>query len=127
MFSNKSDVYLFSFQCSVSARLPDCLSIIPKISELVKCFFLIFFKKLLYIVFLVLICFVFQFRIIYNLIFQSGLYGLFSLFMPIYCFISFLNLAFVYTFYLSYNSNEVINYGKTTNLCEDYVRYRKSD
>lgn len=43
--------------------------------------------------------------------------------MTIYCFISFLNLAFVYTFYLSYNSNEVINYGKTTNLCEDYVRY----
>ena len=39
MFSNKSDVYLFSFQCSVSARLPDCLSIIPKISVLVKCFF----------------------------------------------------------------------------------------
>ena len=39
MFSNKSDVYLFSFQCSVSARLPDCLSIIPKISELVKCFY----------------------------------------------------------------------------------------
>ncbi|CUP43711.1 Uncharacterised protein [Catenibacterium mitsuokai] len=39
----------------------------------------------------------------------------------------FLNIAFVYTFYLSYNSNEVINYGKATNLCEDYVRYRKSD
>ena len=43
MFSNKSDVYLFSFQCSVSARLPDCLSIIPKISVLVKCFFEYFF------------------------------------------------------------------------------------
>ena len=46
MFSNKSDVYLFSFQCSVSARLPDCLSIIPNIRTFVKCFlklFLIFF------------------------------------------------------------------------------------
>ena len=42
MFSNKSDVYLFSFQCSVSARLPDCLSIIPKILTLVKCFLNIF-------------------------------------------------------------------------------------
>ena len=48
MFSNKSDVYLFSFQCSVSARLPDCLSIIPKISELVKCFLNIFLIFYLY-------------------------------------------------------------------------------
>ena len=42
MFSNKSDVYLFSFQCSVSARLPDCLSIIPNIPTLVKHFFELF-------------------------------------------------------------------------------------
>ena len=42
-------------------------------------------------------------------------------------FILFSNLEFVYTFYFSYNSNEVINYGKTTNLCEDHVRYRKPD
>ena len=48
MFSNKSDVYLFSFQCSVSARLPDCLSIIPKILTLVKCFLHIFLIFYLY-------------------------------------------------------------------------------
>ena len=48
MFSNKSDVYLFSFQCSVSARLPDCLSIIPKIPALVKCFFEYFLIFYLY-------------------------------------------------------------------------------
>ena len=51
MFSNKSDVYLFSFQCSVSARLPDCLSIIPNIRTFVKCFFetfLIFFISIVF-------------------------------------------------------------------------------
>lgn len=51
MFSNKSDVYLFSFQCSVSARLPDCLSIIPNITAFVKCFlklFLIFFISIVF-------------------------------------------------------------------------------
>ena len=45
MFSNKSDVYLFSFQCSVSARLPDCLSIIPNIAAFVK-YFLNFIQNL---------------------------------------------------------------------------------
>ena len=38
-YSNKSDVYLFSFQCSVPARLPDCLSIIPNLDAFVKSFF----------------------------------------------------------------------------------------
>ena len=58
MFSNKSDVNLFSFQWSVSARLPDCLSIIPQIGTFVKTFlkvFLIFlslWRFILYRVFL---------------------------------------------------------------------------
>ena len=45
-YSNKSDVYLFSFQCSVMPSSPECLFILPPVLSFVKlflkffCFFL---------------------------------------------------------------------------------------